>query len=370
MPGDIFDIEMEVKDAILEKICGEIAARVPAESILLAGSRATGQATEASDYDVAVIMRTLFVPLYLRRLKEIERELSQDLGIDIVINPLPLFRVHHAKGNLFLYKLKREGVTLYGKDYTKALDVGEINDISIDWHFSYLFSAMESLVQSFEPEFLLTEPDEEQEVRLIQAAAKAMLYCGQVHLLMNGYYDTNGEGVLSRLRGLNLPSSFLDDFRASLDIKRGDLTPDPLAFWFRVKKHLLSAFEMLMQRHLNTNSTELEELPAEYLRRGNKALLKNLQYFILALLLKKEIFWRSLLTQRPVENRLHAALVWLLLSMDKRGNIDRMLLSQGHAVVKGYVKINRHQRDSIASWKHARDSIMFYWPFACTIMGV
>jgi predicted nucleotidyltransferase len=370
MPGDVFDMEMKTKDAILEKICGQIVALVPAESILLAGSRATRQATEASDYDVAVIMRTFFVPLYLRRLKEIEHELSRDLGIDVVINPLPLFRVHRAKGNFFLYKLKREGVTLYGKDYIKALDVGEINDIGMDWHFSYLFSAMECLVQSFEPEFLLTKPDEEQEQRLVQAAAKAMLYCGQVHLLMNGYYDTNGEGVLSRLRGLNLPSSFLDDFGLSLGVKKGDLPPDALAFWFRVKEHLLTAFGMLMQRHLNTNSTELEELPAKYLKGGNKALLKNLQYFVLTLLMKKEIFWKSLLTQRPVGNRLRAALVWLLLSMDKGGDIDRKLVTQAHAVLKGYVEINRPQRDSVASWKHARDSIMLYWPFACTIMGV
>jgi predicted nucleotidyltransferase len=354
---------METKqDAVLREICDEIVAKVPAESIILLGSRATGQASAASDYDVAAVMKTALVPLYLRRLKKIEAELSQHLGTAVVINPLPTFRISRAKGNLFLYKLKREGVTLYGADFLGRLNPGDIADIGRDWYFSYLFSAMKELVEHF-------EPDEGQSNRLAQDTAKAILHCGEVYLLMRGYYESRSEEMLSRLAELypqqanHLPA--LGDLELSLSIRKGNVAPDPLALWFRARGYLLTAFQALTQNRLMS----IEELATEYLNNGSKPWLKNLQYFSLNLLLKRQLRRRGLITRCSVENRVRVALLWLLLSINEPGHIDRSLLARGYDALKGYAKIN-YRDDDIAFWRELRDSIVTTWDSACAVMGL
>ena len=113
----------------------------------------------------------------------------------------------------------------------------------------------------------------------------------------------------------------------------------------------------------------MEELGTEYLRNGSKAWLKNVQYFTLNLLLKRELHWRSLITRHSVENRVRVALLWLLLSIDEEGYIDRGLLTRSHEVVKGYARINCCD-DDIAFWRGMRDSIVTTWDSACAVMGL
>ena len=339
------------------------------ESIILAGSRATGQAKENSDYDIAVVMRTALVPFYLKRLKRIEAELSQKFGATMTINPLPLFRIYHARGNLFFFKLKKEAITIYGRDYLKELAPGSISDIGTDWHFSYLFTAMNELVQNFDPAFLITEQNGEQSSRLIHDAAKAIIYCNQLHLLTKGYYETKAEALpslLQKLQEVNHPTT-AEDLELALTIRRGGSSqiPSPLPFWFRARQYLLS----MLYKSITDCSQDKEELANIFQETASRAWLKNLQYFALALLLKKEIHWRCLITQQSIERKMHAALLWLLLSITEGREINRAMLNRSYAILKGYAKPKQCE-DNFDFWREMRNTINTYSTFACTVMGV
>jgi predicted nucleotidyltransferase len=357
------------QDMVLEEICSRIIGKVPTKSIILAGSRATGQAIENSDYDIAVVMRTALIPFYLKRLKGIEAELSQKFGVTMTINPLPLFRIYHAKGNLFFFKLKMEAITIYGKDYLKELAPGSVSDISIDWHFSYLFTAMSELVQNFDPALLLAEPDEEQSSRLTHDAAKAIIYCTQLYLLAKGCYETEAEALSSRLQELREEdrSPAADDIELALAIRAGDSSqiPNPLPFWFRARQHLLSA----LHKSMPNCSKDTEELASIFQATGKKAWLKNLQYFALTMILKKEVYWRCLITRQSIERKVQAALLWLMLSVTEGREINQAMLNRSCAILKGYAKLKQCE-DSLDFWREMRNTINTYSTFACTVMGV
>ena len=99
--------------------------RVPVRSIVLCGSRATGQARHDSDYDITAVMGLLSAITGYSQLKRIERELTSALGVGVSINPLTPLGMRRAKGSLFLYKVKHEGRTIYGPDLLRDLDCGE-----------------------------------------------------------------------------------------------------------------------------------------------------------------------------------------------------------------------------------------------------
>jgi predicted nucleotidyltransferase len=355
-------------DPSLPIICEEIAKRIPARSIYLCGSRAIGQGiSESSDYDIGVVMNTFLIPVYLRRIKSLEKELSQKLGLNLVINPLPTFRVHRAKGNLFLFKLKREGITLWGKDYIKSLDTGDIEDIGADWYFSYLFSAMKNLIRDFDPPFI-SNTDEEQSKMSIQGAAKAVLYCGEIFSMMDGHYETRMEDGVLKLSSLE--PQFLEDLKLSLDIRRDFVSriEEPFEFWIRARGYLLDVFQLLMHKFKGANSDSLDGLAIQYLNKGNKW-PKNLQYFALTWLLRKEMFAKGLWSRRSVEDRIHIALLWLLCSLDREGHITRKPLTQAYDTLKGYIGV-QYPNDDIALWRNIKSSIITYWPVACTVMGL
>ncbi|NIQ07712.1 MAG: nucleotidyltransferase domain-containing protein, partial [Candidatus Korarchaeota archaeon] len=141
------------KDPRLSIISSEVIQNIPCiEAVILCGSRAIIQGAKPlsmlSDYDVALVMKTPLIPFYLRRIKMVENKLSKKFGVKVNLNPLPTFRIRNAKGNLFLFKVKKEGITIWGKDYISMLDPGCIRDIGTDWYFSYLSSLMKEFVQN------------------------------------------------------------------------------------------------------------------------------------------------------------------------------------------------------------------------------
>ncbi|MFX1537035.1 MAG: hypothetical protein ACFFDI_22695, partial [Promethearchaeota archaeon] len=148
------------RDPRLSIISSEVIQNIPCiESVILCGSRAIIQRVKplnmSSDYDVAVVMKTLLVPFYLRRIKTVKNELSKKFGVKVNLNPLPTFRIRNAKGNLFLFKVKKEGITIWGKDYISMLNPGCIKDIGTDWYFFYLSSLMKEFAQNFDPSLIL-----------------------------------------------------------------------------------------------------------------------------------------------------------------------------------------------------------------------
>lgn len=366
-------------DSRLPVVCEELVRNLPVKSVFICGSRATGQgASDSSDYDIGVVMNTFLIPFYWRKLKGLESRLSRKLDSNLIINPLPTFRLHRAAGNLFLFKLKREGTTLYGDDYIPILEPGNIENIGTHWYYSYLFSAMKELINDFTPELLTTEPDEERSRLLLRGAVKAILQCGEIHLLKNGHYEIKLQDMVTRLRkfdleGLDKPQ-FLIDLNNALRIRTGESNgiQNTMVFWFRTRECLLSTFRVLTlsnMSHTGSDSHNLRELAAKYREVRNGAKLKNLQYFILALLTKKQAFWRSIVTNFSVEKRVWLALLWLILSIEQEGNIDGECLVQCYDALKAYT-ITEYSKDAIVFWKNLSKSIMEYYPLASTVMGM
>lgn len=363
-------------DSKLSIICQKLTKNLPVKSVFICGSRATGQGViDSSDYDIGVVMRTLSVPFYLGKLKRLERELSRELNSNLVINPLPAFRLHRAKGNFFLFKIKREGVTLYGQDCLEVLNPGNIEDIGVYWCFSYLLSAMKNLIQDFDPAFIFTQLNNRQNKAFSQDTAKALLHCGEIHLLLNQDYETDPGCMITKLRQFSFQgikkSGFIADLGLALSIREDELEsiPDPVGFWFRTKGYLAATFQMLISDYQKGEAADLKELVREYRTSSDGTRLKNLQYFTMALLAKKKLFWRSLTTDSSIEKRVWLALLWLLLAVDEAGRIDRECLLRGYDVLKEYAAIDYSDND-VVLWKNLKESVMEYYPLACTMMGI
>lgn len=366
------------RDAILKEISTDIAGRVPCESIVLTGSRATRQETQASDYDIMVVMNTFLIPFYLKRLRKIGVKWQQKLGVDVVINPLPTFRAHRAKGNLFLFKVRKEAITICGKNHLEIIDPVDIEDIDADWYFSYLCSAMIFLNRNFSPKFVRNKPSVEEGNKLALDAAKAMFFCGEVYLLMNRCYETRAEDMVSRFASLDLPffqrSQITSDLELALKIKQGSFEQikDPLAFWFRVKKYIIDTYLELIRNYLGIISQDIVELAIRYLekRGGNK--LKNLQYLVYVLIVRRELFWRCIISKHSVEARIRIVNLLLLRATNEDGNIAKSLLEECCNILRGYTNISKAEflTDDVVLWKYLRDVIITYSTFACTVMGL
>jgi predicted nucleotidyltransferase len=362
-------VEILNRDSNLKVICDEIANNIPVESIILCGSRATTQGvTDVSDYDLLVVMKTYLIPLYLPQLKKIEKKLNQKLRVNVTINPLPTFKIKRAKGNLFLFKVKREGITLYGKDYIKTLEPGEIKDIPADRYFSFLFSAARDLIQNFDPKFLKERLSCDEAKKILYNAAKAIIYCAELRLLLKGYYETKIEDLISRLSKIET-DDFLNDLNTAIMIRNGntDFAPDPMGFWFKARVHILETFRILIQSFINTNKDDIEVLIQDYMSRRNGISIKNFEYFALTSLIKKEVYWRALFTKMSVEDRMRIGLLHLILSIEEN-SIQVKELIKAYDILDGYIKIENSEKE--VSWTDMKNGIMNYWSYACTVMGV
>jgi len=360
------------RDPNLTLISKEIAENVPAKSIFLCGSRATGQGVnESSDYDLGVVMNTMAVPLYYRRLKRLERTLSLGLEAEVVINPLPTLRLKHAKGNYFLFKLKREAVTLRGEDISGMFAETDIGEISSYWYFSYYFSAVKELIRNFSSTIAGSPPPPSSHLALAQDAAKALLHCSELLLLINHQYETDQRKMVLRLEKISFPgldrAGFIEDAYKALDIRRGRPreVDDPLSFWFRVKRHLVAVLRILIGDYKKRHGRA--KLRAFWTAKDN-ARLKNWQYFAMTMLRRHKFVWRSLISGSSVEERVWLALSWLLLAVDDKGNTNGMCVARGYEILKPYMVFN-HPGSEPVSWDKLREAIMECYPLACTVMG-
>ncbi|NIQ04429.1 MAG: hypothetical protein GWO20_01465, partial [Candidatus Korarchaeota archaeon] len=231
------------KDPRLSIISSEVIRNIPCiESVILCGSRAIIQGVKPlsmlSDYDVAVVMKTPLIPFYLRRIKIVENKLSKKFGVKVNLNPLPTFRIRNAKGNLFLFKVKREGITIWGKDYITMLNPGCIKDIGTDWYFSYLSSLMKDFARNFDLSLIHEFSAEHR--NLMYSAAKALLGCGELLLLLREIYETEAKAIVNKLseyerievggNSFSVDARFLDILHEALNIKKEPSTKvdDPL----------------------------------------------------------------------------------------------------------------------------------------------
>lgn len=340
------------------------------DSVILCGSHARGDATALSDYDMLVPVSLWLIPLMLPVLKATERKLSEELKAEVTLNPLPKFRLHHATGNLFMLKLKKEAVTLYGKDYLSALNPGEAADIRLDWYLSYIFSAMKELGQGIDVRYFneTGSINSTEWEKLSYRSAKALLYCGELILLQQGSYEVTKTDMVARLAAVRHPlmtDDFLADLRIALSIwtDKAGQPPGPLQFWLRTRSHLLQLMGFLLA---NPDENTLSDA---YLALRRRKVLKNLQYLALVLLSRRELQWRSLVSRLTVEDRLRLALFYLLTSINEKGEIRRESLEKCYRYLKGYSNIAYSESPAVL-WQNLKATIYGYWSHACVLTGM
>jgi len=373
------------KDPRLSIISSEVIRNIPCiESVILCGSRAVIQKTKSSsvpsDYDVAVVMKTPLIPFYLRRVKMVENKLSKEFGVKVNLNPLPIFRIRNAKGNLFLFKVKKEGVTIWGKDYLSMLNPGNIKDIATDWYFSYLSSLMKEFAQNFDPKFL-HEFSVEHSKQPIYGATKALLGCGELMLLLRGNYETEPKAIINKLskygrtevssNGLIVDAVFLDSLHVALRIKNSHTeVDDPLEFCLSAKNRLLEMFSLLMRYFFHLHTPDLGRLVVEYLKANKgRSPLKNAEYSALTFIMKREVFPKVLFSRLLVVDRMRAALIWLLVALKEDGSLCRERLEKAYHILEGYTRTG-YSNDDTVLWRNIKFTVLNYWPYACTVMGI
>ncbi len=89
-----------------------VRATVGDVPVLLAGSRAVGNAHDGSDWDVAVVLSWRHALLSLRPLARAAARLELDVGDPVTLSPLPASVLERTPPRLFVWKLRREGVVL------------------------------------------------------------------------------------------------------------------------------------------------------------------------------------------------------------------------------------------------------------------
>jgi len=105
------DIKEQVKNAV-NKIIGKISAK----KIILFGSIASGENTNASDIDLCFIT-DIKDQRKLEIIREIRRNLIQFLSypLDILVYDEKEFNERSTLKNTFEYKILRDGVIVYGQ---------------------------------------------------------------------------------------------------------------------------------------------------------------------------------------------------------------------------------------------------------------
>lgn len=337
----------------------KIKKNIPVESIILCGSKALGKSlSKNSDYDIIVVMKTFLVPFYIKKIKKIEEELK-NIGVNASINPLPILRIRYSKGNLFLYKVKLEGRTLYGKDFLNEIDAGDLRKMPPRRFFSYLFSGAKELIKNFDPE------NKSPSRILLYDSAKAIIYCAETLLMTKGLYFTNKNDMIDYLDG-----ELRKDFEASLNIINDRSTNiDPVYLWLRARNHVISVFLKLMEIFYKAKDDVIEV----YLRDNDYRFFKNLEYIILTFFIKKKSNIKPIFSKKSVEKKMFESLLLLLLSIDRDNYkiiIEKDYLKDCIKILNSFIKINDNNKDKKKLWYCARDKILENWQYACSVMGV
>ena len=345
-----------------ETICNQLDVKW-VKSVVLIGSRAKGTAKKNSDYDIYVVVSALSVPFIYKKIKEKEKILEDVLGAKVSIAPLTLNRIR-KRNDLLLFKTKKEGMTICGKDYLPFIKIDRVEDIPSDELFSYLFSSVYFLAERFDPENIQKMEDKE----FIYNVAKSIMYCVETQLLMQGIYETEQEEVVQRARGeLGLNNDLLDDIELAHSIITGDYLciEVPINFWFSARDYILLVFQQLAEMFLGVKN-ELIVDAIESFKNGKCSFIKNLQYSILAGINNKKNPISHFFTKKSVEKYLCSSIMYLILSIEKGLSINNEFLNYSHQTLN-LIGVSSNISEDITKkrqWNEVKHRIQEYWSMA------
>ena len=369
--------ELLKTDKNLFIICEEIRKRIfHIKSIMLIGSRSINEEIELpslnSDYDIIIVMRTPFIPIYYRKIKNVEKYLSKKIEAEVTINPLPFHRIMHPKGNYFLYKTGKDGISLYGSDYKNLINSTDIKEIDKDWYFFYLTFLGKELIFSFDPTLLFENNGGSKFDIVIYSSIKSLVGCGELLLLTQGIYESKPERILKEISKpkYGVDEKYLSDLTLALDIKKNRFVyNDPIGLWFSAKRHLLKTFQILMKKDL-IESRSYRDLIFEYLENSaDKSSLKNLQFFGSTLLIRREIHIKALFSRYLIDDRVRVAIFWLLFSIEENRKLNKECLLEAYRILQNYMNVG-YSQDEIMLWRELKKALEIYFPHACTALGV
>ena len=172
----------------VEDLADEVHRVVGRKPVLLLGSRATGTAHAASDYDLLVLIPVAQIPFRLRRMRVAARDLSRSLGVPVSLNPFPASRLDREQ-SLFAWKIRREGRVLWAPPDFALASAGQAR---MTWRmrFSLASSAAFYLVEAARSD----SPE-----KRIHGVEKCLLHLAQVRLLDDGRYAGSLHPALAQL---------------------------------------------------------------------------------------------------------------------------------------------------------------------------
>lgn len=177
------------RDAIVSAVTG-VVGEAP---IFLIGSRATGEASPHSDCDVSVVLASRKLLGAARRLPAVSAGLSRDFGVPVSVNPVPRLLFRRARHNLYVLKIRSEGIALCGHGEPAAgtgWDPGSPKARRAE--VSYLISAVHTLLKGVDPQAVQADRDSAPAAAVLR---KARAQVAQACLLSTGRYVTGAQAV-------------------------------------------------------------------------------------------------------------------------------------------------------------------------------
>lgn len=296
--------------------------------VLLWGSRATGDATERSDYDLFVVVPARKLTFAARRLPGVAIDLENRLGSSVSLNPVLEKTVRNGR-RLSTWKLRRESRVLSAPPGFE-LGPAETAPLGTATAFSFLMSAVIYLIAPLDPAHLQQEalPTDIQ-----NGVRKALLHTAQLRLLKKGGYASRLDQVLEDL-----------DDEALSAMAHELMRPET---WFAVRREVLA------------------DLPSGPIGRGvGRTLMVNAQYGALKAL-RRAPNWRSMLSLRPMDERISEVAVRLLRAIEHDGTIVLGDLEAAEGVLPRPLR-GEHE----LSWGTLRDLVVGEWSHAHPLVGL
>ena len=358
-------------DPLVRRICKEILANgMGIESIILTGSVALRDDNPRySDYDFVVVVNSLMAPIVFRRMRMVELKLNKVEGINVSIGPLPFWRSKRARGNYFLHKLRRNGVTIWGRDILGELEVGDMREISSSWHVSYLATQANRLLGcvSIRKDGGLETTSRD---KVTYYAARGIIACAEILLLRKGIYAPR---VADQVR-------FLSDLRTSMnpqilmEMEKIKNCPEESAanwiqLWVQARRYLLQLFIESCHSVEGGPEETLHELclsaAENYLCSGSpvSSIARDLQFLSLSLM-TQHIPPLKPLVSGNVKKIFQTVALLLLSSIDNEG-IDEKSLKK----VESLLGISSHG-DPQHRWLLSRKYLSEFFVLANAHMGV
>jgi Nucleotidyltransferase domain len=312
-----------------QSIVRSVSSLVGPCPIILAGSRATGEATSGSDYDVYVVLPARRALRHLRGLRRAGEALTSEIGVPVTLNPLPAFRLARPGHTLMVWKLRREGKVLGPPTFRLSPPWEPTYDD--DAVSSYALSGLRYLVEGLEP-CSLAEPN----VSPVMNARvrKALRHVAQIELLTDRRYEPVLADALAAL-----PSP------AAARLGSLEACTDRSSTWFAVR-------DCLVERCCHPP----DSLPRRF--------MTNAQYAALRTLRTHRTPLGPLLSSRSVSDQLGRALVELTLAVEPDGSVDDRRLRAAAALVP------EHRDVGALSWATLRDDVDDRWADAHPLVGI